>query len=172
MVLWALLDEADQLLGAGGDDEQAGRQARVGADLGVEVGCSLGVVEQPDDLGVVAVLSLLGAGVQMSLVLVALGQEAGGVLGGQVDLEQPVVLLTVLGGGDRLQVGSEPVAGTAQATPGAPAVRLGAQQAEVPAGGVGSPLDDQARLGDGQGVGQEGARGLAVAVTGGLLWGL
>ena len=71
--LWAFLDKPGQLLGAGGDGEQAGCEALVGADLGVEAGCSLGVVEQPDDLGVVAVGLLLDAGLDVCLLFMTLG---------------------------------------------------------------------------------------------------
>lgn len=51
---------------------------------------------------------MFGAAAEMVLVGVAFGEEPGGVLGGQVELEQPVVLLAAGGGGDGLQVGPEP----------------------------------------------------------------
>ena len=98
---------------------------------------------------------LFEAGGEVVLVVVGLGEQAGGVLGAEVDLEEPVVLIALCCGGDGFEVWFEPAPRAVGEGPGAPAGWFGADQGQVPAVGLGGFVDDDARLGDGQGVGQE-----------------
>lgn len=72
---WAALDQGGELFGGGGDLEQLRSQRLVGGDLLGQAASSGLVGQQPDHLRVVAVLGLEGAAGQVSLVVVALGQQ-------------------------------------------------------------------------------------------------
>lgn len=80
-------------------------------------------------------------GVDVCLVVVAFGDEAGGVLGAQVDFEEPVVLVSACRSGDDLQVGFEPCQAATWSRPAAPAGGLSAYQGEISAGVVDGALD-------------------------------
>ena len=73
----------------------------------------------------------------MVLVVVGLGEQAGGVLGAEVDLEEPVVLVALCCGGDGFEVRFEPAARAVGKDPGSPADRFGADQGQVSVVGLG-----------------------------------
>lgn len=140
----------------GDDTEQLVAQAWVIRDgLSQLLGPS-GIVHGPDDLWVVATGGgLFEAGGEVVLVVVGLGEQAGGVLGAEVDLEEPVVLVALCCGGDGFEVWFEPAPYAGYQRPGSPAGWFGADQGRVSAVGSGGFVDDDACLGDGQGVAQK-----------------
>lgn len=123
-----LLNKHRQLPGTGDGFEQCVDELRVLGDVLTQPVGAVWLVHGPDDLWVVAVGGLVGAGVEVVLVGVALGDQAGGVLGAQVDLDQLVVLSSsVRAGGDGFQIGFEPARPATQAGPGVQAVGFSAQ---------------------------------------------
>ena len=140
---WAALDRGGELLGGGGDLEQLRGQRLVGGDLLGQAACPCLVGQQPDHLRVVAVLSLEGAAGQVSLVVVALGQQPRWMLGVQVDLEQPVIFCACVCCRDCFQIRLEPAPRPTEPQPGAPAGRLGTQSGQASTDGVNGLLDDR-----------------------------
>lgn len=95
----------------GDDTEQLVAQAWVVRDGLAEPSGSVRADHGPDGLWVVAAGGgLFEAGGEVVLVVVGLGEQAGGVLGAEIDLEEPVVLVAVWCGGDGFEVRSEPAA--------------------------------------------------------------
>ena len=108
-------------------------------------------------------LGLECAAGQVSLVVVALGQQPRWMLGVQVDLEQPVILCAGIRRRDCFQIRLEPAQRPTEPQPGAPAGRLGTQPGQVPTDGVDGLLDDDPRLRDRQRMGKEQWRRLLKA---------
>jgi len=109
------------------------------------------------------VLGLEGAAGQVSLVVVALGQQPRWMLGVQVDLEQPVIFCARICCRDCFQIRLEPAQCPTEQQPGAPAGWLGTQPGQVPTDGVNGLLDDDPRLRNRQRMSQEQRRRLLKA---------
>ena len=112
-------------------------------DLPLQPISALNAVKNPYNLRIVAVSCLVDAGVEVCLVVAALGDQAGRVFGSQVDFDEPVILVSARRSGDDFQVWFQPPRSAAGVEPGAPAVWLGAYERQRAARSLDGVLNDE-----------------------------
>ena len=116
------MDQGGQLVEAD-DAEEVAQQAGAMGDGSLEVVASAVGGDQPDHQGEDAAVAGLSAGGLVFLVAPAGGDDAAGVLGGAVDLDEVAVLIGGASDGHR-QVGAQHLHLAAGAKARAPAVRF------------------------------------------------
>ena len=147
-----------------GGGEHAFGQSRVGGHEVGDASCTVTGRGDPDYAWENAALVLLDAGLVVAQVGVSFDEKSFGVLGVEVDLQPPVVLVP-LHLGDDLKVGLDPLGVAVYSEVAAPAQGFGVDAQESHASSLTGFLGQDPRLHHSQGVREEPGGGLGVAVA-------